>query len=176
MECYGSCRIGVSVGMWCRRILTAPGPICSLASSRLGYLGLPTNGRVLLALPPQTPMGAASGAKELSGSGFQMREVNHQKSSKISKNQQKSAKISKSGINLFLGGLGETLRLSADFTSSTHWLIHLQLCNCQGRRQTVHSLKANYTDAMVADKKVVALFLVFYLQGCQHQQTCISMG
>ena len=87
----------------------------------------------------------------------------------------KSSKISKSGINLFLGGLGETLRLSADFTSSTHWLIHLQLCNCQGR-QTVHSLKANYTDAMVADKKVVALFLVFYLQGCQHQQTCISMG
>lgn len=65
----------------------APGPSCSLASSRLGYLGWPTNGRVLLALPPQTPMGAASGAKELSGSGFQMREV-RTGHGKIIKNQQ----------------------------------------------------------------------------------------
>ena len=152
MECYGSCRIGVSVGMWCRRILTEPRRVRFVHWLQVDWDiwdGRPMAGccwhylRKPPWVPPQVPI------KELSGSGFQMREVR-------TGHTGKSSKISKSGIDLFLCGLGETLRLSADFTSSTHWLIHLQLCNCQGR-QTVHSLKANYTDAMVADKKVVGI-------------------
>ena len=62
MECYGMLRILQDWRFGWHVVPADPDRATPLASSRLGYLGWPTNGRVLLALPPQTPMGAASGA------------------------------------------------------------------------------------------------------------------
>ena len=90
MECYGSCRIGVSVGMWCRRILTEPRRVRFVHWLQVDWDiwdGRPMAGccwhylRKPPWVPPQVPI------KELSGSGFQMREV-RTGHGKIIKNQQ----------------------------------------------------------------------------------------